>query len=232
MGYSARCAWIAALFPLVGCGGSVEETHPLRLDLSFHDTVADENDEAVPDVEVCVFDQPAIPCAVTDASGQYTILLPSGKDVILSYSKPDFFSKLRMVSAEHAKGIHFIWYFQRITWYQAITAELIGTADFGKAALTPQSTGVAGLKFTMDPVSGVGPMYAEDVTFKLKTLLTETSTLGVGAFLNVEDGVYTVTFHHPTKTCTTTASWAGKEPNSVMMQARGGYLTYVDLDCI
>jgi len=230
-----RTFLVALLSTLASACGASEDSAPanttptVRLDLTIQDLVADEKNDAVPDVKVCVDQRPEIPCVMTDAAGKYALAVPSGEDLVLSYEKADFFPKLRLMTAEAAAKPHLIWYFQRKTWYASGASAFQGTMDFSKAILTPQTSG-EGIKFELSPMTGVGPMYGKDVSFLFDTVPTETSNLGVGAFVNVEPGSYTITYK-TSKTCTPPAAWKSDVPNSVRVTARAGWLTYVFMGC-
>ena len=215
---------------LCACGGDDDGTPTLDLPISLSQAVIDENDEYVPGMKICVRGRSEIPCATTDKEGFFELKLPRGEALMLSYTKDEFLTKLVPMGPREESPPFGPWYSQRKVWLTDTAMVFSGTIDFSMGLISAESTGTAGLKFELSPNDGVGPIYAEDVTFQFKQVLTETSLLGVGAFLNVPPGDHEVHFVHPTKTCATD-SWVGQDPSWHKAESVPDALMHVAMPC-
>jgi hypothetical protein len=225
------CAAIAVALALVACGGDDDSEPSLDLPISLKQAVIDENDEFVSGMKVCVRGRSDIPCATTGNDGNFELKLPKGEELVLSYTKDEFLTKLRPMQPLEESPLFGVWYCQRKKWFTDAALVFSGTVDFSLGIISAQSSDVAGLKFELSPNdSGSGAIYGEDVTFKFTEILTETSTLGVAAFLNVPPGMHEVHFVHPDKTCAT-ESWAGQDPSWIKAESVPDSLTHVTMPC-
>ena len=97
---------------------------------------------------------------------------------------------------------------------------------------------VAGVTFTVDPISGVGPQYfaegnllANSATgMAYDNAATATTSNGFANVINADPGAYTLTATHETATCIATQG-IQNEDGSVGFDIAAGELTYVLLIC-
>lgn len=226
--FAASCVALA----LCACGsddGDSKQPAP-DLSISWKETVLDESSQVVEGMKVCAHGRADIPCATTDALGIFEIALPRGEELIFSYEKDAFVTKYRPMPALETSSTFAVWFIQRKQWYDDAAAVFGGILDYSQGMIGAQSLGVAGLTFELSPNDGTAPGYAEDVTFEFNSLLTETSVLGVGAFMNVPPGPHEVHFVHKTKTCAA-KGWAGKDATWMKAEAFAGALTHVTMPC-
>lgn len=165
-------------------------------------------------VSVCVFEQPDIACATTDATGHYKLSgLPAGEDLLISYTKPDYVAQIGMLSTGSAdigpveirlapeSSAELLFALIGATWPLGET----GGVTFGAYPTTTgggigPTDGIAGYAVMMAPDSGTGPVYVDNSEIP-NTELTETSAPGWGLYANVDPGTVGITFTKAGKPC-------------------------------
>lgn len=180
----------------------------------------------VQDVQVCVYGESSVPCATTDASGKYTLAVPAGAAVTLSYNKTGYQPYLYGVAAQSAGAT------------DDAPAILITTTAFGNSFLTMaggtpdpakgqilfgggtigSSPGAIyhemfgaydyyyapGYTVTISPAATVGPVYVS-ASWVPDPSLTASSNAGWGIF-QAPPGKYTLTYSAPDLSCGTTTT--------------------------
>jgi hypothetical protein len=188
----------------------------------------------VPDVLVCVHEDPSVECVTTDSGGLYTLKgVPGDAEVLIKYTKSGYFPAL--VTVQTVPGEMDVGKFPAPTNNEASAfASAVGvTIDFSKGNIltlalnssTAAMTGEAGVSVSLSPISGLGPFYANDSYFPDKNLKW-TSSAGAGLFANVEPGDAEVEMKPFVKTCNRySTSWPGSTPTSAKVRVVAGYVT-------
>jgi hypothetical protein len=180
----------------------------------------------LPGVEVCVFEDSSLPCAIATASGEYEFDgAPQNRPFHFSYKKSGFDSVLYPVGAT-APGsyaapfiamasVSFNDGFMREVGVERDPTQ--GTIQFAAATPGTQSdspffqvfggTGfvyLAGYQVSISPDANAGPFYVS-AAWRPESRLMESSAAGWG-FMTANPGDYMLTFKHPTYACGTIAT--------------------------
>jgi hypothetical protein len=177
-------------------------------------------------VQVCVYGQSSVPCATTDASGQYTLSVPAGVAFTLSYNKTGYQPYLYAIGAQSAGATDDAPAILITTTASgnAFLATAGGTPDatkgvilFGGGTIGPSPGAVyhemfgafdyyyaPGYSVTISPAATVGPVYVS-TAWQPDPSLTASSTAGWGMF-QAPPGKYTLTYSSPTLSCGTTTT--------------------------
>lgn len=189
-------------FGATACGGKAQ---PVPLDWTLHSTVADEELVVQEGVRICAYGHSDIPCATTDKLGKADLALPSGRDLLVSYEKAGFVTKLREVSTKGAEG-HGLggWLFQRRTWYEDFVGTIQGTLDLQTKGAVSVETHHAGadVQFKLRRLDGphvdfIGPAYVCIYNYSPHMVFcnqggTGEDDRGLAVFMNVEPGEYAI----------------------------------------
>jgi len=156
-------------------------------------------------VEVCVFERPEIPCAMTDAEGRYALSdLPAGSDLLISYEREGSVSQLGMLSTEGQDvgpvdirlaqdGAAEI-FFQIIgaTWPLGETGGItFGAYPAATGGGLTADAGLPGFEVALTPASGTGPVFVADNEIP-DPALSVTAQPGWGLYANVSPGLVRV----------------------------------------
>ena len=173
-------------------------------------------------VKVCVYEDASVPCVTTDAKGEYSISLPIGVALYVSYEKTGFTPNLYAVTATDGTPISAPALLMTTTDYTdsfgtkggAKVDATKGQILFGATWLGPSSTPIHemfgatelfyldGFSTTIDPPATVGPVFTSS-DWQPDPSLTKASEVGWG-FFQAEPGDYTLTFTRPGYTCGST----------------------------
>ena len=160
----------------------------------FSGTVRDfQSRTGVAGVRVCVYQQPEIPCTLSDQDGAYRLTVPPG-DLIMIYDQgqsPIIPQLTPLIVGDES-----------FTWNQIVVGEASSAMMFGlwgqendptlgsvsvTSFVSPrESDGLQGAVTRMDPASGAGPLYTANGVPSAVASVTDTN--GLAAFLNVEPG--------------------------------------------
>lgn len=91
------------------------------------------------------------------------------------------------------------------------------------------ASNVENVSMTLTPTTAEGPFYA--VSDGFDSSRTATTSVGGGAFFNVEPGTYILKYTHDSATCVPYYGWAGSEPNTLEVRVLGGTSTYTNQVC-
>jgi hypothetical protein len=193
----------------------------------------------VPDMKVCVYGLPSVPCVYSDSAGDYTIVgVPGGNDLLLEYTKTGFYPVLRTITTGSTDlELGSIPY---PTVAQAkLFATLVGTQldeTRGQVLAMALKTvvladggttfaGQEGVSAAMTPKSGAGPFYTAANSVPDPTAAA-TSSNGVGLFANVNPGEVEIEMKHGTKSCQRYAdgAWQGSTATASRVPVIAGYL--------
>jgi hypothetical protein len=172
-------------------------------------------------VKVCVYGDSSIPCAITDSSGKYALLLPSGLTGYLSYEKDGYAPMLYGVTATAGQNTEAPAMLMTTSDYRDAFGVKGGVAPdpstgeilFGATTLTASSTPfheffgatelyyVEGFSVGIRPAAKAGPVYTSE-TWEADATLKQASAAGWG-FFQAAPGDYTLTIAHPGMTCGT-----------------------------
>jgi hypothetical protein len=178
---------------------------------------------AVPGVQVCVYGESSVPCATTDASGKYTLAVPAGAAVTLSYNKTGYTPYLYAVAAQSAGATDDApaILITTTTSGNSFLTMAGGTPDptkgqilFGGGTIGPSPGAIyhemfgafdyyyaPGYSVTISPAATVGPVYVS-ATWAPDPSLTASSNAGWG-IIQVPPGKYTLTYSSPNLSCGT-----------------------------
>jgi hypothetical protein len=180
---------------------------------------------ALPGVDVCVYEMPAIACVKTGADGKYSLPgVPAGVTVYLSYEKADYTPNLYGITATAGTNIDAPALLMTTVKYTedfgtkgggAVDAKS-GTILFGATQLGPASTPVheffgatelfyvEGFSASISPAAKLGPIFTS-ATWEPDPALKTSSIAGWG-FFQAAPGDYTLTITHPSMKCGTTTT--------------------------
>ena len=166
------------------------------------------SNEAEPDTEVCVIRPSMGACATADAMGDLTLAAPAMADVAIRYTKAEFWPLIHMVTTNADHSIE-----ADIANNIAVNVAAAGammSPEAGKGQLLVQlaepegaNTDLAGATVSLS--TGAPPLYFGEDQIP-DAALTETTDLGLTAFINLDPGEYEVTIAHPSVTCSYTES--------------------------
>lgn len=180
----------------------------------------------VPNLDVCVFEQESIPCAVTDAKGAYTLMgVPSAEGAIEFTGVGRFPSLFWGSGPTEDDELN---YNSLSALAAAVLAAALGeeiddaSGHLALAVSDGKGTLVSGVTFTLDPPSGViGYLDQQGIN----TDLVETSEVGFAGLINVDVGEVEVTATHETLTCIPgPGALVGGTPDTLRIDIRAGYL--------
>jgi hypothetical protein len=86
-------------------------------------------------------------------------------------------------------------------------------------AFSPDGTPLSGVKFALDPPGGGVRWYRDSAAGVGSATLTETGSSGLGGWMNLPPGTYTVRATIAGKTCTTGDAVPGASPGTGIMEA-------------
>jgi len=209
---SARAWGWLIVASISACGDSAATPDaPLGIDANFNaksgTVIDDQTSEPIANANVCLLDQTAIPCSITDSSGVWELEVPPSTtdqdltilttangylgDVFLVQNTPtgfSIFAGTAMRSDVHA---------MTLLATQAQFTYPDTTRGFIRAILFDN---IDGATATIAPASGSGPIYT-DPNGVPNPSRTSTSIDGTIYFGNVTPGPFTLTVTAPGKTC-------------------------------
>jgi hypothetical protein len=177
--------------------------------------IFDQLGSAVVGATVCVLHHADIPCATTDAAGNYTMTLPNlqGVDIAVTVTAQGSLSHLATIEEPiDQDGLHIVvWPSGILLLSDAAATQLLATeagftfpstsTGFLRVRIGGLSAGsLTGATATLSPLSGAGPVYG-DMQGHAQPSLTGTSSSGETLFGNLTPGVYEVTALAAGKTC-------------------------------
>ena len=183
-------------------------------------------------VEVCLFEDTTTPCDTSDANGRYAITSRKNVDVLVQYTAPGYFTKLRHRRVANDNEDLTLFNLQTTVRVAEQFARVSVTPDAAKGHLAIQIYGtIAGSTATLVPAMGEGPFYAgpnED----LDPALTGATEAGLGAvaFANVPVGSYSIVVSAQDATCTSREA-PGVEAQSSLARSVAGVITETFIDC-
>jgi hypothetical protein len=223
-----------------GMGGLVDGGPPISVSGYVVElALSQATDKPVPNMKVCVYGVPSVPCVTTNSIGYYQVQgVPGGNEILLEFTKDTFFPVLRTVttgSTDIELG--------SIPYPTVALANLFGTlvntkidtskgqvlAMALKTVILPDGgtgfTGQEDVSAAMTPKSGQGPFYTTASSVP-DPAATATSTNGVGLFANVEPGDVEIEMSHPTKSCTryVEGAWQGSTSTASRVPVIPGYI--------
>jgi hypothetical protein len=216
--------WSAFVVALVACGSKsnapIADAPVMPTDafaFSVTGSIFDQNQLPVGSAMVCVLHHDEIPCATSDASGEYVIGLPNlaGDDIAIQVTASSFIGEV-LLEEEPATGV---------AWPTEIPLEMMsdaidelstdagftypGSGGFLEVRVMGGTAGVlTGATATIAPAAGAGPVYFGSDGMPDMAL---TGTTGDGGILfgNVPAGVYEVTASPGSAGTTCTVSPSG-----------------------
>ncbi len=192
-------------------------------------------------VDVCVYGQSSAPCTTTDANGSYTLAVPAGAAVTMSYAKTGYASALYVLSAmaagtTNATAAIFMSSTSTFDSFQTTAGAtpdatkgviLFGGGTLGAApgSVYHETFGpydyyyASGYSLTISPAATVGPVYVNTDWSPDPSLMAAT-TAGWG-YIQAPPGMYTLTYSSPTLNCGMTTATV----------VAGYVTTYVGVTC-
>ena len=229
------CLGLGLGLGLVGCGDDDPKADPVSWDITLIDYTSD---DPMVGAEVCV----AIPdngdCVTTDANGNAALTtLPGKARTGISFTAPGFASAL--------------WLYQTGTedlghWEGVMVDNTLLDIQFGLVDLDIDPTAghfgmyigdedgaetntLEGVSIAISPAAGT-PAFYNDASGIPDETLTETSTSGGAAIVNIPPGDYTVTLTGLPSGCHTNIGW-GDTPETQPIIIRRGLSTYISVHC-
>lgn len=166
-------------------------------------------------VQICIFEDSSIPCAMSDENGRYAVRANKNTDVIVEYELAGYMTKLRHIRLAAEDRDLSIFNMES----DARVTELLGQAGVtrvpGTCIAAVQVSGQRdGATATLVPGGGDGPFYTttnEDIDPQLTG--TTADGLGVAVFVNVPPGDYSMVVALDGFECTTSQT-PGTEAHS------------------
>lgn len=170
-----------------------------------------QTNKAVADAEVCVMDEPAVPCVATNIYGIYNLPgVPNDRDVILTFTKTGYIPVGKHHGMRQASAFpvtHIVPEAMQADVQGAIGEALDDTkGSLFFVVLEEIQAPHAGATIKLEPQAGTGPFYI-DTSFLPDASLNATSDNGRASIWNVPPGDYTVTVSSPSKTCEVNQGW-------------------------
>jgi hypothetical protein len=221
-----------------GFGGQ-DPGKTVRLGATFLDYLSKNPIEGL---EVCTLEPPGRDpgCAKTIATGQIVADgFPTHFEVLFKLSKDDYLTTLiPAVTGEQddtasvlypvtASGAKLLFSTASLTMEPGKGA-ISFIADQSKPGESKEAGGQEGVGVTISPSSGT-LAYLNGVT--LDTNATATFASGLGVFVNVDPGEYTLTFSHASKTCASRLGWSTAQSNVSKIPVKADMITYVLHQC-
>ncbi|MGB0647125.1 MAG: hypothetical protein ACPGQS_08110 [Bradymonadia bacterium] len=192
-------------------------------------------------------------CADTDAEGNVSVPYARNVDNTFTFAKENYFSASTSYTATNILNNDFVDGIDSIATTMIETAQVevivpqapgAPSVEEGTAGLVAQvwdrsGNSVAGLSVSLDPQSGVGPLYFAEGNLlanagageAFDADATATTSNGFLTYVNVEPGIYTVSFAHDSLTCVPGAGLAADTENSITLVASPDALTYFSVYC-
>ncbi|HEY3801694.1 MAG TPA: hypothetical protein VGL61_03770 [Kofleriaceae bacterium] len=215
---------VAFVVALCACGSKgnapIADAPPAPMDtfaFSVTGSIFDQNELPVGSAMVCVLDHPEIPCATSDANGEYVIGLPNlaGDDIAIQVTASNFIGEV-LLEEEPATGV---------AWPTEIPLEMMadaidelatgagftypGSGGFLELRVMGGTAGVlTGATATLAPAAGAGPVYVGSDGTPDPSLVGTTGDGGI-LFGNVPAGIYEVTASPGSAGTTCTVSPSG-----------------------
>jgi hypothetical protein len=185
-------------------------------------------------VKVCVKDEPAIPCATSDATGYFVLpRLPVDKDVILILEKTGYFT-----TAIH-RGKELTTYYElqypamalrsmQATWESKLGEALDPQKGPVVVAAAKGAKPASGVTFTVSPTAKV--TYGDDTDWPAPSL-TATSSAGWAVISNVAAGPYEVTAKIGSTPCAVGFAWKGSTADAAKVTSIPDTLSGIAFVC-
>jgi hypothetical protein len=241
---AAACGDDEATPPPGGAGGADGGTGGaggLGPTIQIHVTVEDGvNMALLENVEICVLDTP-LPCVHTDVEGKVDVTVPAGRALWATLTKADYVNALvgavtgdedltltaplvtralaevvagAVVTPDATKG--------------NVAMIAIGHPPAGETSYPPQE----GVTFALDPASGSGPHYVNQLNVIDFELTATGPERGGALWFNLDpadDIVLTVT--HPSEDCVDFLAHPANDPNTFFVKVLPDFVTYVTVIC-
>ncbi len=198
--------------------------------------------EPLEKVQVCVFDEPSIPCVLSGhdgGNGTFTIQVPASAEIALTLARPDSTSVLFpfKTGVEDISG-----------WGIGIPAADVTTQFYSTAGQPfPNSTfgfievfatqgnsqeGEAGVVVSLDFGEGVGPLYGAPGNATSDATLTATSSAGTARFAKVPEGVTVRVSPVDGPPCALSfGGWPNDDAASARVPIASGFETHLSFSC-
>ena len=189
---------------------------------------------ALAEASVCPV-KPAGDCVLSDGDGNYSVRVPKNTRVELEIKRDGYASGLVVwdIGDSDLTGIDGGLFTEGFITSAYADAGLTLDLAKGHVAFVLNDDeglegGAANYTASLSPSGGEGPFYAADTTIEP----TATTTLdgGVGAFINLDDGDYTLSTSGK-GACNAAPAWAGDAADAFPAPVRAGFITYVLAEC-
>jgi hypothetical protein len=205
----------------------------------FAGTIKIANEVAVERANVCVHDQPEIPCVTTDSAGHFSFDLPVNRELAVTVRGEGLASTVFGVSTTTRDLTDSSLSLEKAETVAARYAAFgvkYPDDDRGFVLVRDEvqgadGAGIDGLTMSMLPSTGKGPFYFEANSNPSPTR-TSTSTWSVAAFAGVASGVVEIVLGPGSVTCVPSKiAWAAQAVNRVRVPVLKGYETHVRMRC-
>jgi hypothetical protein len=161
-----------------------------------------------PDIDVCVYDEPSMPCSISDAEGIYALDVPVGETGLV-YRGELFVTGVGVLTTVEGQDIEL--YDSSVlsrTDLKLLTGIAGVTLELGTGILAFEIGQTPGVIAHLDPPAGVGPVYHNNDNLPDPTQIATTYDAR-GEYANLPPGNYTVTFQRLNTTFTARSPGGG-----------------------
>jgi hypothetical protein len=189
-------------------------------------------------VTVCVYDQPATPCVLTDSAGHFSILVPSEGQTGITLAGSGSGSVLVPMLFEGSDQTEWVIGMPTLETLQGYySAGGVTYPDPSNGFLAVFTTagstqnGQAGISVATAPASGSGPLYSAPSATAPDATLQATSSAGLARFAQVAPGVVAVSLS-PSGACQLDfGGWPQVGSAAVNVPIVAGFETHVGFGC-
>jgi hypothetical protein len=215
--------------------GSMSDASPT---IVFGGTIfRQKSDLAILGAEVCLLNQPKAACELTDSVGRFRFVVPAESNQAITVSAPGFGGIVAAFRTGRGDLTGYSIVLPTETddrsYYGAVGVEWPSTARGFLYVFASDMNGIklAGLRMALEPSSGSGPFYDNEVGLADKAL-PATSSYGTGHFAGIEPGELEVVFAPANLLCSSIfGGWPSRNQDSARIPIVAGFETHLGVRC-
>ncbi len=188
-------------------------------------------------VDICILEPNELGCVRSNFRGEFSFRnVTPGSRLLIQFIAPSYYPTVAHYTVGESN--EFLTYLLTSDELANLASSLAGvTRDESKGTLIfaartgkgPDATNVEEVSLVMEPDNGEGPFYAVQNGFDMSR--SSTTSVGGGAWFNIDQGTYTVRYNHPNATCIPYYGWASGETNALTVRIKPGFISYINQIC-